>query len=59
MHCAFTKLLSQFLEAPKEAGMFERSNSRLVRSDTEAAAEQNEEDEAEVPLMPLWMAMVL
>jgi hypothetical protein len=47
------------LEAPKEAGMYERSNSRLVRSDTEAAADQNEEDEAEVPLMPLWMSMVL
>ncbi|CAO3657812.1 unnamed protein product [Umbelopsis ramanniana] len=50
---------SFFLEAPKEAGMYERSNSRLVRTDTEAAADQNEEDEGEVPLMPLWMAMVL
>jgi hypothetical protein len=50
----------QFLEAPKEAGMFERSNSRIVRSDTEAGTDnQNEDDEAEVPLMPLWMAMVL
>lgn len=39
--------------------MFERSNSRLVRSDTEAAAARDEEDEGEVPLMPLWMAMVL
>ncbi|KAI8580080.1 hypothetical protein K450DRAFT_239285 [Umbelopsis ramanniana AG] len=52
---------SFFLEAPKEAGKFERSNSRLVRSDTEAAAgnQNEEEEEEEAPLMPLWMSMVL
>jgi len=48
---------SFFLEAPKEAGIFERSNSRLVRGDEEGGLQ--EEEEAENPLMPLWMAIAL
>ncbi|CAM0135926.1 hypothetical protein VKS41_001633 [Umbelopsis sp. WA50703] len=49
---------SFFLEAPKEASFFERSNSR-VRSDMEGGTLEAEEEEEEAPLMPLWMAMVL
>lgn len=45
------------MEAPKEAGIFERSNSRLVRGDEEGGLQ--EEEEAENPLMPLWMAIAL
>lgn len=47
------------MEAPKEAGIFERSNSRLVRDDVEGAGLQNEEEEDEAPLMPLWMSIAL
>jgi hypothetical protein len=47
------------LEAPKEAGIFERSSSRLVREDVEGGMTNEEEEEDENPLMPLWMAMVL
>ncbi|KAI9288668.1 Sodium/calcium exchanger protein-domain-containing protein [Umbelopsis sp. AD052] len=53
---------SFFLEAPKEAGKFERSNSRIVRTDTEAGADnlnEGDEEEEEAPLMPLWMSIVL